>query len=409
VRGWWEREFSKFPVVEGHHNVGLFNRSAAVNTAATLAGDWRTAIIIDSDVICHPPNVFEAIELANSSGRMVLPYDVRKDLNAMGSEAIMTGYKGNWNKFVRLRYTDGVSNVVVLTRALWDAVGGLDPAFQGWGWEDNAFRAACWTFSGGPELRIPGEVWHFYHRSAKTEAKGTPSWAANQARAERYRTNTGDKDAIRAIRAETVSVDHGSGIPRILHRVVPADTTVQAEEYWRTAQRLHPDWRFMTHRDPLVPDAYPLTSGAWDAVEAGAQLADLVRLEVLYVHGGVYVDQDYEPYRPFDSLLGAQVFAAYEDRTSVPNAVLGSVPNHPAIKQCLDLAVQRVKAHKGVWNAGPGVTTQVFTSRDDVLLLPPGAFYPYHYKEKEKAGVDHKREQPWAFGAHHWWHSWKGH
>jgi hypothetical protein len=44
--------------------------------------------------------------------------------------------------------------------------------------------------------------------------------------------------------------------------------------------------------------------------------------------------------------------------------------------------------------------------RPDVLLLPPGSFYPYHYSEMERRGDPHHEQQPWAFGAHHWHGSW---
>jgi hypothetical protein len=54
-----------------------------------------------------------------------------------------------------------------------------------------------------------------------------------------------------------------------------------------------------------------------------------------------------------------------------------------------------------------GVTTEVLPGRDDFLVLPPGAFYPYHYSEKEqRRRENHRKAQPWAFVAHHWWASW---
>ena len=40
VRAWWSREFPDLPIVEGHHDTGLFNRSAALNIASRLAGEW---------------------------------------------------------------------------------------------------------------------------------------------------------------------------------------------------------------------------------------------------------------------------------------------------------------------------------------------------------------------------------
>jgi hypothetical protein len=76
----------------------------------------------------------------------------------------------------------------------------------------------------------------------------------------------------------------------------------------------------------------------------------------------------------------------------------------------LEMARASILRGEGAWLSGPGVTTAALPGRGDVLLLPPGSFYPYHYSEKEaRRGEDHASEQPWAFGAHHWHHSWKGH
>jgi mannosyltransferase OCH1-like enzyme len=187
--------------------------------------------------------------------------------------------------------------------------------------------------------------------------------------------------------------------------VVPERTTAQVEEWWGRFASLHPEWDLRTHRDPLAPEEWPLTAPYWDRCHNGAELADLVRLEALIRDGGVYVDSDVEPYRPLDPLLPLQAFAAWEDYRSVPNAVLGATPNHPAIRACLQLAIERID--QPTWERGPGVMTAVLPGRTDVLLLPPGAFYPYHYSEaKTERGHDHRKEQPWAFVAHHWAGSW---
>jgi hypothetical protein len=49
-RARWETYFPDIPIFEGHHDDGPFNRSAAVNRAAKLAGEWDLGIVIDSDV-----------------------------------------------------------------------------------------------------------------------------------------------------------------------------------------------------------------------------------------------------------------------------------------------------------------------------------------------------------------------
>lgn len=195
-------------------------------------------------------------------------------------------------------------------------------------------------------------------------------------------------------------------IPRVLHRVVPTETPIESEQWWAQFVELHPGWEFRTHRDPLNAADWPLTSRVWRRCTSGAQFAGLVRLEALARFGGVYVDQDVEPYRSFEPLLHLPAFAAWEDRTTIPDAVLGAEPGHPAIRYCLRLAIDRVRSRQGPWASGPGVTTTVLADRSDVLVLPPGAFYPYHYNDKGRRDDDHRSEQPWCFAAHHWFASW---
>lgn len=197
-------------------------------------------------------------------------------------------------------------------------------------------------------------------------------------------------------------------IPRILHRTVPAETTEEVEEFWAAAERLHPDWHLVTHRDPLDPTRWPETGPHWPRCTSGAQLAGLIRLEALWHHGGVYIDSDVELYRPLDCLLACEAFAAWEDALCVPDAVLGAMPAHPAIRACLDLAVERVAAGEGAWASGPGVTTEVLVDRDDVVTIPPASFYPYHYQAKHLRSARPGAHDPWCFGAHHWAHSWAG-
>lgn len=407
-RAWWEREQSHMPVIEGHHDDGLFNRSAAVNRAAALAGDWDVAVLIDSDVICDPQRIKDAVAQAHGTGKLVYPHHVRRDLDDRGSKMVMAGYAGNWGKFVKRQYPNMVSSVVVIPRRLWDEIGGFDESFRGWGYEDTAFAAAAETFGEG-SIRIPGEVWHFWHPTAKEGRPGTETWSRNSAKGQRYRAAIGDRAAIRALQAEgrpTAAV--AAGIPPILHRVVAERRDPEHERCWRAFGTMHPDWTLMTHRDPLVPADWPLTSGKWPKVENGAQLADLVRLEALLRWGGIYVDADVEPWRPLDPLLSLKAFAAWEDERVVPNAVMGAVPGHPAIRACLELMLERIPGP--TWEAGPGVTTAILPGRDDVLLLPPGSFYAVHYRDPDRdrlmADSKTKVHNPWGFVLHRYEGSW---
>jgi mannosyltransferase OCH1-like enzyme len=218
---------------------------------------------------------------------------------------------------------------------------------------------------------------------------------------------TGDRAAVQRLvvegRAEA-AVTHVDGIPRILHRVVPEAINATAEAWWQRWAELHPTWRLMTWRDPLDKADFPLTSPHWKKVSCGAQLADLVRLEVLLIHGGIYVDQDMEPFRSLEPLLGAQVVAAWEDEKVVPNAVLGARPDHEAIRLVLADALRNMR--RSVWEAGPGATTRVLVGRTDTLLLPPASFYDVHYRDPDRDAKMLMPASPWTFARHHYWGSW---
>lgn len=196
-------------------------------------------------------------------------------------------------------------------------------------------------------------------------------------------------------------------IPRRLIRTVPEAVDAEQERLWSIACALHPDWEHVTLRDPVDRQQFPTTRDYWDTCETGAQLADLIRAEELCARGGVYIDSDFLCLRPFDPLLPLAGFAAWEDVDHIPNACMGFEAGHPALRDVLILAIARHS--RGTWEAGVGVTTEVFCAREDMLLLPPGSFYPVHWRTAHRHGIDVDRtilDNPWAFGIHLYKASW---
>jgi len=182
-RAWWEREFPSWPIFEGHHDDGLFNRAAACNRAAAMAGAWDIAVLIDSDVLVDPGKVREAVKVVqDTEDHLVLPFSLRHNLTRLGSERVMAGDQGSWRQFIGITYTQQCSAVVVIPRPLWDEVGGFDEQFVGWGFEDNAFAASCETFGRSLEMLEGGECWHLWHPTAKEGRRASPSYRANRSR-----------------------------------------------------------------------------------------------------------------------------------------------------------------------------------------------------------------------------------
>lgn len=408
----WEQRHG-WSIYEGVHEAheGPFNRSAGVNRAAALAdtdGPWDVGVIIDNDVIGAPDSVQSAVDIALQTNKLVIAHDERIMMNKNGTDQILKGFQGSWRgrSLIETVYQDSVSCIVAVSRKLWELAGPMDELFVGWGREDTAFHIACESETG-PILKVHGETFHLCHPLAAETKATNPLRVANEARHQAYVAARGNRDIIRALRAEMSTVPlPETTIPRIIHRTVPAKTSEQIEEWWSEVEKLHPGWDCRTYREPVDPKDWPLTGDLFKRCENGAQKAGLIRLEALYTHGGIYLDSDVICFRSLEPLLRCEAFAGWEDENVVPDAVLGARPEHPAFKTMLDKARASVIAREGAWKSGPGVTTSTLQRRDDVLLLPPGSLYPFHYLEMEEGPAVNASPPPWAFVAHQWHHSW---
>lgn len=403
----WERFHPDWPIFEGASPPGPFNRSAALNDAARQAGDWDVALLIDADVVANPTAVHDAVDIAANAGRVVVAHNDRVMLNKAGTDKVLAGYDGPWRlrQMVETVYSGPESChscAVAVPRTVWDHIGGFDERFAGWGFEDSAFAIAVATLAR-PFVNLAAETFHLWHPLAEGADKKSPTHQANAARLERYRTAAGDREAIMALLDEPAELPPVR-IARILHRTVPETTSDEIESWWAKARTLHPGWELRTYREPIDPKDWPLTGDLFARCQNGAQKAGLIRLEALVTHGGVYLDSDVEPFRSLEPLLHVPAFAAWEDETTVPDAVLGAEANHPAFLEAIAKARSVIEGGGDAWQSGPGVTTELLPGRVDVLVLPPGAFYPHHYLEKHAAGT--RTASPWVFVEHKWHHSW---
>lgn len=195
-------------------------------------------------------------------------------------------------------------------------------------------------------------------------------------------------------------------IPRTFHSIWVGDPMPDhLREYVATWTRIHPGW---THRIWTDRDLDWLKNqDLYDFAEAitrshGQFRADVARYEILYRHGGVYVDCDFEALQPLDDLLlGTDCFAAWEtDDVWVNNAILGTVPGHPMYAELIDGLPANVKAKRGKRPnvmSGPQYLTPI-ALHHDIDVFPAAQFYPYRWDELDHAG----HAFPDAYAVHHW-------
>ncbi len=221
-------------------------------------------------------------------------------------------------------------------------------------------------------------------------------------------------------------------IPKVLHQiwVGPGQLPASASAFTASWQRHHPDWQMHLWTDENIPQ--PLFNQTiYDQTRIPAQRADILRHELLYRFGGVYVDIDFECLRSLDSLLQGVTYFFGEELPGRPGlAILGSSPGHPFTRWCMKLIPGRFPWQRGriLEETGPdfyaraiksysdGCSRQAFadpsTGREaGCALAPPGrpalhmfhpwVFYPYYLGAKWVPS-DH----PDAYAVHHWQKNW---
>ncbi len=119
-------------------------------------------------------------------------------------------------------------------------------------------------------------------------------------------------------------------IPRIIHYCWfgRGEMPQMAKDCIDSWHRFMPDWKYkLWNEDNFDIDAFPYTKEAYD-VGKMAFVSDVARLKALYDEGGVYLDVDFEVYKPFDDLLLFHAFAGIEGSKHQP-VMMGVCASEP--------------------------------------------------------------------------------
>lgn len=207
-------------------------------------------------------------------------------------------------------------------------------------------------------------------------------------------------------------------IPRILHRIW-LDDPMPAEfaDYGEQLRALHPaGWEVREWRSSCeVPRALLQTKDLWDRARDICPAdwkrfrSDLLRLELLWLQGGIYVDCDLAPLRPFDPLLAHQAFVPWSPnrgpggRRLLTQAVLGARRAHPWIGACLaglPAAVDRYGGRPLAQMIGPHHVTRVWRRHpEEVTVLDERSFGPQSNRDRD-------RRRPVDLTGAYGWHRW---
>lgn len=181
-----------------------------------------------------------------------------------------------------------------------------------------------------------------------------------------------------------------------------------------------PHWQVKIWRDEDVPGLKLYNQKYYDEeINYGAK-SDLLRYEILYKFGGVYIDVDMVLLKSLDILHHTYEFytglEANDNEAILGNAIIASIPGHPILKDCIEMVKHHRTGDLHDWNVvhrtGPRHFEKSFFSEamdrgDRIIAFPKSFFFPISFCA---AGEDDackaaciKNE---TFCVHHWSGSW---
>ena len=226
-------------------------------------------------------------------------------------------------------------------------------------------------------------------------------------------------------------------IPRIIHQTWKTrEIPDEWNEFHRTWGEYNPDWQHIVWTDEdclqFVKKHFPGFLNTFTSYSYNIQRADAFRYLVLYRHGGLYVDLDFECLRTVDELLANRGFVIGKEprkhakwlgaKVLISNAFMASVPGHPFLLEIIE-TMKRINPHitshsEVLDTTGPLMVTNVLKnySGKNVCILESHVLNPFASNSKEmsilrnKKGDYHKLKkrciENGAYAVHYWSNTW---
>lgn len=189
-------------------------------------------------------------------------------------------------------------------------------------------------------------------------------------------------------------------IPRLIHQIWlgPNPPAEHEADYRASWQRVHPDWQVLLWREDDLPSDCRRPE-IYERLRHPAERSDILRLELLWRHGGVYVDTDFEARRPLDELLdGVEFFVGDMKPGRTNNAIIGAAPGYPLLDRALT-GLRPVEWFGADPKAGTGphyLDALLRPVRGEITVFPQPVFYPANDEERATAYAVHHTSRSWV-------------
>lgn len=165
---------------------------------------------------------------------------------------------------------------------------------------------------------------------------------------------------------------------------------------WR---KNHESWEVILWDDSRVENFDIKNKKLYNSANNFGIKSDLLRLEILYQYGGVYVDTDLFSIKPLDDLIGLDLFVGleYESNLLINNAIIGSCKRNPIIGKMLDELhkfsceeIKNIPMNKVIAVAGPVFLSNFFSDSrfnkmfydQKAIIFPPTYFCSFPFEKR---------------------------
>jgi mannosyltransferase OCH1-like enzyme len=187
-------------------------------------------------------------------------------------------------------------------------------------------------------------------------------------------------------------------IPHILHQIWVGPNPLP-EEYASYSQSWvdrHPSWDVRLWTEDNLPDDL-VRKEALERLRVPAERSDILRLELLWRFGGVYVDTDLRCLRSVEPLTAdTDFFATYLKPGRVCNGVLGSIPGHHILERAVRELEPRTEYGFDKGAAGSVFVERLLRDYPEATIYPAGYFFPNSAQEAEDAYAIHTAGRSWS-------------
>lgn len=196
-------------------------------------------------------------------------------------------------------------------------------------------------------------------------------------------------------------------IPKIIHQIWVGDLPIpeKSVEFIKNIKTLHPEYEYrLWNNDDLTPLNFSNILYI-NKASSNAQKADMMRYEILYRFGGIYLDIDFELFKSIDGLLKNKMVVCNEDGNIdqyMSNSFIACTKGNENLHRCVQ-AIKTVDYNAPInHSTGPYFFRKNIDLNEDATLLPTINMYPKHWSERAK--VIEKTDE--IFGVHHWDKNW---